>query len=217
MTEELIYVGIDVAKDRVDVATRPADQHWSVSYDEAGVEALVAKLQVLEPAAVILEATEGLELPLVAAVAAAVLPVAVVNPRQVRDFARSTGQLRQERPAERSHPGPLRGGGPSSDTPVARCRHPGLRGHAGRSSPDGRHPGGRKNRLSRALPAPSGGREAQETSPHRLYAKAANRAQQHGENWEGLESPPSRPLDTQDGCFSLNVDTLDTPALVSSR
>ena len=93
MTEELIYVGIDVAKDRVDVATRPADQHWSVSYDEAGVEALVAKLQVLEPAAVILEATGGLELPLVAAVAAAALPVAVVNPRQVRDFARSTGQL----------------------------------------------------------------------------------------------------------------------------
>ena len=69
MTEELIYVGIDVAKDRVDVATRPADQHWSVSYDAAGVEALVAKLQVLEPAAVILEATGGLELPLVAAVA----------------------------------------------------------------------------------------------------------------------------------------------------
>ena len=93
MTEELIYVGIDVAKDRVDVATRPADQHWSVSYDAAGVEALVAKLQVLEPAAVILEATGGLELPLVAAVAAAALPVAVVNPRQVRDFARSTGQL----------------------------------------------------------------------------------------------------------------------------
>ena len=86
MTEELIYVGIDVAKDRLDVATRPADQHWSVSYDEAGVEAL-------EPAAVILEATGGLELPLVGAVAAAALPVAVVNPRQVRDFARSTGQL----------------------------------------------------------------------------------------------------------------------------
>ena len=64
-----------------------------MSYDEVGVEALVAKLQLLEPAAVILEATGGLELPLVAAVAAAALPVAVVNPRQVRDFARSTGQL----------------------------------------------------------------------------------------------------------------------------
>ena len=57
------------------------------------------------------------------------------------------------------------------------------------------------------FPAPSGSRETQETSPHRLYAKAANRAQQHGENWECLESPPSRPLDTQDGCFSLNNDT----------
>ena len=144
MTEELIYVGIDVAKDRVDVATRPADQHWSVSYDAAGVEALVAKLQVLEPAAVILEATGGLELPLVAAVAAAALPVAVVNPRQVRDFARSTGQLAKNDQLDArilAHFGeavrppirPLR----DADTQV-------LRGHAGPSPPDGRHPGGRK-------------------------------------------------------------------------
>ena len=93
MTEEFTYVGIDVAKDRVDVATRPADQNWSVPYDEAGLETLVTRLQVLEPTAVTLEATVGLDLPLVAAVAAAALPVAVVNPRQVRDFARSTGQL----------------------------------------------------------------------------------------------------------------------------
>ena len=57
------------------------------------MEILVARLQVLEPAAVILEAAGGLELALVAALAAASLPVAVVNPRQVRDFARSTGQL----------------------------------------------------------------------------------------------------------------------------
>ena len=81
MTEEFTYVGIDVAKDRVDVATRPAGQNWSVPYDEAGLETLVTRLQVLEPTAVILEATGGLELPLVAAVAAAALPVAVVNPR----------------------------------------------------------------------------------------------------------------------------------------
>ena len=57
------------------------------------MEILVARLQVLEPAGVILEATGGLELTLVAALAAASLPVAVVNPRQVRDFAKSTGQL----------------------------------------------------------------------------------------------------------------------------
>ena len=93
MTEEFTYVGIDVAKDRVDVAARPEDQNWSVQYDEAGLETLVAKLRVLEPTAVILEATGGLEPPLVASLAAAALPVAVVNPRQLRDFAKSTGQL----------------------------------------------------------------------------------------------------------------------------
>ena len=93
MKREPTYVGIDVAKDRVDIAVRPTGQSWSASYEEEEVEILVARLQVLEPAGVILEATGGLELTLVAALAAASLPVAVVNPRQVRDFARSTGQL----------------------------------------------------------------------------------------------------------------------------
>ena len=93
MKREPTYVGIDVAKDRVDIAVRPTGQSWSASYEEKEVEILVARLQVLEPAGVILEATGGLELTLVAALAAASLPVAVVNPRQVRDFAKSTGQL----------------------------------------------------------------------------------------------------------------------------
>ena len=93
MKREPTYVGIDVAKDRVDIAVRPTGQSWSASYEEEEVEKLVARLQGLEPAAVILEATGGLELTLVAALAAASLPVAVINPRQVRDFAKSTGQL----------------------------------------------------------------------------------------------------------------------------
>ena len=93
MKREPTYVGIDVAKDRVDIAVRPTGQSWSASYEEEEVEILVARLQGLEPAGVILEATGGLELTLVAALAAASLPVAVVNPRQVRDFAKSTGQL----------------------------------------------------------------------------------------------------------------------------
>ena len=93
MKREPTYVGIDVAKDRVDIAVCPTGQSWSASYEEEEVEILVARLQVLEPAGVILEATGGLELTLVAALAAASLPVAVVNPRQVRDFAKSTGQL----------------------------------------------------------------------------------------------------------------------------
>ena len=84
---------IDVAKDRVDVFIRPTGHSGSVTYDEAEVDQLVAKLQAIEPAVTIVEATGGLEPPLVAALAAASLPVAVFNPRQVRDFAKSTGQL----------------------------------------------------------------------------------------------------------------------------
>ncbi len=93
MEQELIYVGIDVSKDRIDVAVRPAGRTWSVSYGEAEVDDLVAELNRLCPETVIVESTGGLELPLVAVLAASALPVAVINPRQARDFARSTGQL----------------------------------------------------------------------------------------------------------------------------
>ena len=65
----------------------------SLPYDDTEMEELVRQLQEVMPVAVILEATGGIELPLAAALAAASLPVAVVNPRQVRDFAKSTGQL----------------------------------------------------------------------------------------------------------------------------
>ena len=64
-----------------------------MAYDEAGIRDLASRLQSLEPAAVLLEATGGLEVPLVASLAAAALPVVVVNPRQVRDFAKATGRL----------------------------------------------------------------------------------------------------------------------------
>ena len=69
------------------------NRNGSVSYDETGVEELVVQMVDLDPALVLLEASGGLELPLVAALAAAALPVVVVNPRQVRDFARATGTL----------------------------------------------------------------------------------------------------------------------------
>ena len=93
MEQECIYVGIDVAKAQVDVAVRPTGQRWVVSFDETGVGELVSQMEDLSPALVLLEASGGLELPLVAALAAAALPVVVVNPRQVRDFARATGTL----------------------------------------------------------------------------------------------------------------------------
>ena len=93
MEEEPRFVGIDVSKAQVDVAVRPTGTRWVVSYDETGIKELVSQMVDLCPAMVLLEATGGLELPLVAALAAAALPVVVVNPRQVRDFARATGTL----------------------------------------------------------------------------------------------------------------------------
>ena len=93
MKQHCIYVGIDVAKARVDVAVRPVGDRCEVSNDEAGIAELVAQMQHLNPTALVLEASGGLELPLVAALAAASLPVVVVNPRQVRDFAKATGRL----------------------------------------------------------------------------------------------------------------------------
>ena len=93
MEQEAIYVGIDVAKAQLDVAVRPTGDRWVVSNDDGGIHQLMSRLKVLEPALVVLEATGGLELPVVAALAAEGAPVVVVNPRQVRDFAKATGKL----------------------------------------------------------------------------------------------------------------------------
>ena len=93
MEPEAVYVGIDVSKTCVDVAVRPTGQMWTISNDESGIRELVSRLKALDPAIVVLESTGGLELPSVAALAAAALPVAIVNPRQVRDFAKATGTL----------------------------------------------------------------------------------------------------------------------------
>jgi transposase len=87
------YIGIDVAKAQLDVAVRPGGEQWVTTTDPASLEDLVGRLQALAPELIVLEATGGREGPAVAALAAAGLPVAVVNPRQVRDFARAIGQL----------------------------------------------------------------------------------------------------------------------------
>ena len=87
------YVGIDVAKAELVVHSRPDDGRWVAPNDDAGVGALVARLRTAGPALVVLEATGGYELAAVGALAAAGLPVAVVNARQVRRFAQATGEL----------------------------------------------------------------------------------------------------------------------------
>ena len=124
MEREVIYVGIDVAKAQVDVAVRPTGDRWEVSYDDAGVGKLVSQMGDLGPAMVLLEASGGLELPLVAALAAASLPVVVVNPRQVRDFARATGTLAKTDALDAQSPGSLRRGRSSACAPPAGRRGP---------------------------------------------------------------------------------------------
>ncbi len=87
------FVGIDVAKNRLDIAVRPGGECWSATNDADGVTALVTRLHELQPTLVVLEASGGYEHPLTAALAGAGLPTAVVNPRQARDFAKATGKL----------------------------------------------------------------------------------------------------------------------------
>ncbi|MGH7363754.1 MAG: IS110 family transposase, partial [Candidatus Methylomirabilales bacterium] len=93
MVNHPVYVGIDVAKATLDVAVHPTAARWTAAHTERAVAALTTRLAALAPALVVLEATGGLERPLVGALAAAGLPVVVVNPRQIRDFAKATGTL----------------------------------------------------------------------------------------------------------------------------
>lgn len=88
-----IFVGLDVAKAQLDVAVRPSGKRWTVMNDEAGIAELVGALRGLRPGLIVAEATGGFERAAIVALAAAGLPVVVANPRQVRDFARATGQL----------------------------------------------------------------------------------------------------------------------------
>ena len=95
-----MFVGIDVAKDRLDVHVRPTGEAFSVTRDSEGIEALAARLQELKPKLIALEATGGFETVVAAGLAAAGLPLAVVNPRQIRDFARATGRLAKTDPLD---------------------------------------------------------------------------------------------------------------------
>jgi transposase len=93
MTAQEQWIGIDVAKAWLDVASSASDRGWRVANDTDGIAALVADLRERAPQLVVLEATGGYETAVTAALVAAGLAVAVVNPRQVRDFAKATGQL----------------------------------------------------------------------------------------------------------------------------
>ena len=92
MTSTQVFVGIDVSKKQLDLAFRP-EGRFAAPNDETGCAQVLQRLSTVSPALVVLEATGGIEIPLAGALAAAGVPVVVVNPRQVRDFAKAAGKL----------------------------------------------------------------------------------------------------------------------------
>ena len=93
MNSTNLFVGIDVSKSRLDVAVRPTGDQWSTTNDEVGINHLVVQVAGLKPTLIVLEATGGLQEAVAIALAVAGMAVAVVNPRQARDFAKATGKL----------------------------------------------------------------------------------------------------------------------------
>jgi transposase len=93
MRTQPVYVGIDVAKSHLDVARHDEEEVWRVGNDEEGIDVLVMRLVELRPELVVLEATGGFEVPAAAALVARDVQVVIANPRQTRDFAKSTGRL----------------------------------------------------------------------------------------------------------------------------
>ena len=91
MSSTPVTIGIDVSKAHLDVAARPSGEAWQSANDEVGISQLVEGLRPLAPQVIVLEASGGWEVLAASSLAEAGLPVAVVNPRQVRDFARAVG------------------------------------------------------------------------------------------------------------------------------
>jgi len=91
--ERKSYVGIDVSKNTLDVAVHGEPKHWSFANDQPGIGKIISLFKELLPELVVLEATGSYEVPLAAELGVDGVPTAVVNPRQVRDFARSVGVL----------------------------------------------------------------------------------------------------------------------------
>ena len=102
--------GIDVAKDKRDIAVRPRGEVFGTSRDARGLDALIARLAPLSPAAVAVEATGGFETVVAASLAAAGLPVGVANPAKVRCFAQALGKRGLDRPDRRRRDRPFRRG-----------------------------------------------------------------------------------------------------------
>lgn len=93
MSQQELFVGIDVSQKQLDVAVHPVGKSFSLPRTPDGIDQLIARLRPLAPTLIVLEATGGLETAVASALAAVPLPVVIVNPRQTRDYAKATGQL----------------------------------------------------------------------------------------------------------------------------
>jgi transposase len=87
------YVGVDVSKDLLDVKVLPSNETQQFSNDDAGIRKLIKFLKKIDPGLIVFESTGGLEMPAVSSLIENHLPVVIINPRQVRDFAKATGKL----------------------------------------------------------------------------------------------------------------------------
>jgi len=97
---DAIVVGIDVSKDRLDVCVRPSGEAFAVSRDAGGLDVLLARLRELAPQIVVAEATGGFETVVAASLGAAGLPIVVVNPAQIRAFAKALGKRAKSDPID---------------------------------------------------------------------------------------------------------------------
>ncbi|GAI00668.1 unnamed protein product, partial [marine sediment metagenome] len=88
-----VFIGIDIAKDKIDISILPSGECWTAGITPTALSETIDRLTALKPTNIVMEATGGYETRLAASLATAGLPVAIVNPRQVRDFARALGIL----------------------------------------------------------------------------------------------------------------------------
>src|SRR3989442_2375089 len=135
MSDMPCFVGIDVAKAQLDIALRHSGERWAVPNDASGVMTLVDRVQALHPTLIVLEATGGLERAVTSAVATAGLPVVVVNPRQVRDVARATGQLAKTDALDARALAHFADAIPPTPRPLPDAQTPELRALLGRRQP----------------------------------------------------------------------------------
>ena len=166
-----VFVGIDVAKDWLDIAVRPTGAAWRVAQDDEGIADLVRQLAKLQPRLIVMEASGGYERLPAIALDAARLPVAVVNARHVREFAKSQGKLAKTDPFGRRLGRPLRQGQQHQAPPLADGRGP--RARSPRHAPPPAHPDA--DRRTAAPPAGASLSPAQHRPHHRRLQSGTDR------------------------------------------